>query len=138
MTEQHTGARGARGPRGERGPVSDTAVELLEAVRRLTTVVAGVDQLLRDEYPKRTEIERRFVSKMQQNRHVARMLIVALLTVAGCYAFSTGLYAVCFVGQEDPGACSVVPGYQERIERRDEINKRDADLERRIKRLEAK
>lgn len=124
------------GPHGPRG--DDTAAELLEAVRNLTTVVMGVDQLLRDEYPKRSEVERKFVTKMQQKTHVTRMVVVALVTVVGCYAMSSGVYAACFVGQENPSVCQFAPGYDERKERSREIDTRFGNLDDRLKKLEGK
>lgn len=110
--------------------------ELTQAVRELNTSVSQLRQVLQDDYPKRTEIERRFISKLEQRKHLTRMTFVALVTVAGCYVTSTGAYAVCFVGDENPDICSVVPGYEDRLDRRDELNKQIQELQTKVRRLE--
>ena len=111
---------------------------LVQAVSKLTVAVEKLDNLLRDEYPKRTEVERNFVTKLENQKVVAKFLVVALITVLGCYVFTVGAYSQCFVGDESPGVCKYVPGYDERVERRDQINEKFDDLEDKIKRLEQK
>jgi hypothetical protein len=114
----------------------DDARALTRAVTELTRVVTSLDELLRRDYPKRSEIERRFTSKGTTRRAIMWAVVVAIGTVIGCFAISTGAYAVCFTGVDNPGICSVVPGYQDRIDRRDEINEVDRLNELRIDRLE--
>lgn len=111
--------------------------DLIHAVKELNQTVISLRTLLSDEYPKRTEIERNFQSRLDARKHISRMVIVALVTVVGCYIMSVGVYASCFVGEESPSVCSLVPGYEERINRRNEINKKDQQFEQRIRRLEA-
>ena len=118
--------------------MTDTNEALTKAVRSLDDTLKKVDQRLSDDYPKRTEIERRFQSRLDARKHITRITFAALLTVVGCYGVSTGAYAVCFVGDDNPSGCSFLPGYQDRIERRDQINRDQRETNLRIKRLEDK
>ena len=59
--------------------VDDTARDLTLAVNNLTRVVTNLDELLRRDYPKRTEIDRRFVSKQVARRMIAQGVILVLL-----------------------------------------------------------
>lgn len=59
--------------------MEDTARELTQAVNNLTRVVTNLDELLRRDYPKRTEIERRFMSKQESRRLFIQGLILVLM-----------------------------------------------------------
>lgn len=102
---------------------------LVEAVSRLVVAVEKLDNLLREEYPKRTEVERKFVSKLENQKVITKVILVALITVFGCYVTTVGAYSQCFVGNDSPKICQYVPGYDDRITRRDEIDNRLAELE---------
>ena len=66
----------------------DDARELTRAVNNLTRVVANLDELMRRDYPKRAEIERRFVSKQSSRRSMVQGLILLLL-ICGLGAYVT-------------------------------------------------
>jgi cytochrome c-type biogenesis protein CcmH/NrfG len=108
---------------------------LVHAVSKLTVAVERLDTLLREEYPKRTEVEKKFVTKLQNQKVVVRLILVALIAVLGCYVFTIGSYSQCLVGDESPSICEFVPGYQERIDRRDEIDNEFKHLRQQIKQL---
>jgi hypothetical protein len=111
--------------------------QLTEAVRELTSATVSLRRLLADEYPRRSEVERRFVSKLAQQRYFSRMVVLALFVVISCYAISVGSYSVCFVGDLDnPGVCKLVPGYKERVERNKQVNLIHQGQDDRISRLE--
>lgn len=95
---------------------------LVQAVSKLTAAVEKLDRLLRDEYPKRSEIQEKYVSKFENQKVVTKVVLLALITVIGCYVFTIGSYSQCLVGEDSPGICKYVPGYEERIIRRDEID----------------
>lgn len=60
---------------------SDGARELTRAVTNLTRVVSNLDELLRRDYPKRAEIERRYMSKQASRRLVTQGIVLLLLIV---------------------------------------------------------
>ena len=112
---------------------------LIEAVSRLTTAVEKLDLLLRTEYPKREEIEGKYVSKLENQKVVTKVILLALITVIGCYVFTIGSYSQCLVGNDSPGGiCKYVPGYQERIDRRDIVDQELQRLEDQIQVLTKK
>lgn len=57
----------------------DSARELTRAVNNLTRVVTNLDELLRRDYPKRAEIERRFVSKQSSRRQALQFVVIILI-----------------------------------------------------------
>lgn len=102
---------------------------LIQAVSRLTVAVEKLDSLLRDEYPKRSEVERTYVSKHQNQTLIVKMVVVALVTVVSTLGLSVGVYAKCFVGDSNPSICATVPGFNSRVVRKDEIDNRLDKLE---------
>lgn len=114
----------------------DQTTLLIQAVSKLTVAVEKLDGLLRDEYPKRSEVERKFVSKGDRNKTIHWLVIGALITVMTCYGLTVGIYSKCFVGLDNPSVCNAVPGYDDRINRMDKINERIAELENRTAQLE--
>lgn len=116
--------------------MTDDAETLTKIVGELNRNVVTLTKVLQDDYPKRTEIERRFQSRLDARKHLTRIILAMLITVVGCYAVSTGAYAVCFVGEDNPNGCRLLPGYEDRIDRRDEINRQNQLLNERISRLE--
>lgn len=120
--------------------MSETKDTLLTAVQSLTFETRKLHDLLQSEYPKRGEVERKFVSKLQQQRLVIRLLLgIALLTLL-TFVGTIGSFSVCLVGDNNPGFCKAVPGYNDRIDRRTEIDnknaRQDRELERLLKRLD--
>lgn len=107
----------------------DQTPQLVEAVSQLTSSVRRLDKLLRDEYPKKSELRENYVSKLENQKVITKVILVALIAVLGCYVTTVGAYSQCFVGNESPGVCQYVPGYEDRIDRRDEIDQRFDDLE---------
>lgn len=64
----------------------DDARELTRAVNNLTRVVTNLDELLRRDYPKRAEIERRFTSKQQSRRMFAQgLVLIVIIAALGIY-----------------------------------------------------
>lgn len=116
---------------------ADDEQTLVKAVTELTGVVRNLDQLLRDEYPRRSEVERRFVSKLAAQRNVTRMVLIGIITVISCYVINVGAYSVCFVGDlKNPTFCTWLPGYDERVDRSEEVNRIHREQSLRIERLE--
>lgn len=116
-------------------PEMSTPDVLVNAVTKLTDAVKSLDTLLRDEYPKRSEVERTFVTKLENQKIVTKVILVALISVLGCYVMTIGAYSQCLVGEESPGFCVYVPGYEERVERRDYIDDQLAGYERELNKL---
>lgn len=116
--------------------MTDSNEVLTAAVNKLNNAVVELSQILRDDYPKRSEIESRFQSKLDSRKNVTRITVVALLTVFICYVTSTGAYSVCLVGEQNPSFCKLVPGYEDRIARRDQLDEQERLVNLRIDRLE--
>lgn len=116
----------------------DSAETLTAAVVQLTSVVEALRVLLTNEYPKRTEVERRFVTRLSNQRHTTRLIILALVTVIACYALTVGSYSACFVGETgtNPGICKIVPGYKDRVARSNEVDRIHQNQNLRIMRIE--
>lgn len=76
----------------------DDARALTQAVNNLTRVVTNLDELLRRDYPKRAEIERRFTSKQSSRRLVAQGLVLVLVVglLSGWVAVQLGRQQGCF------------------------------------------
>ena len=93
--------------------------ELLAAVRALTIAVERLEKTLHDEYPKRSEIERRFVteesSKKRRNRAIGLVVVFVISTVILSYIVTVSTISTCFLGNsslgQPPHICSVLPGY---------------------------
>lgn len=93
--------------------------ELLAAVNHLSQVVERLERRLAEDYPKRTEIERLFVteidSKRRRNSAVLLTIIFVLIAVFISYMATISTISTCFLGNAQngrpPGICSVLPGY---------------------------
>lgn len=114
------------------------ARELTQAVNNLTRVVTNLDELLRRDYPKRAEIERRFLSKVESRKLMAKMVVIAFLVVLSSYATTTMAYASCYIGAENPRWCELMPGFDKRLDRFDDLNRRNDQLGERVSKLEEK
>lgn len=79
----------------------DDARELTRAVNNLTRVVTNLDELLRRDYPKRAEIERRFTSKQQSRRMFAQglVLIVIIAALGTYFQVQSNQQETCFENQ---------------------------------------
>lgn len=104
---------------------SKSPIELVEAVRDLTQVVKALDILLREEYPKRTEVERRFVSRKTASRRAWTVIALILATVVASYFFSIGTVSYCFLGNtvDPPAYCNIMPGYNHAVKKNNRLIK---------------
>jgi hypothetical protein len=90
--------------------------ELAAAVRELTSVVQGLQSMIQEDYPKRSEIERDFVSKYGINKRRKQYAILVVIAIVGSYFWTMGTVSYCFLqGQGSVTAsksyCYLLPGY---------------------------
>lgn len=91
---------------------------LTAAVKALTRAVQDLQDLIQNEYPKRNEIERDFVSKYHINRKRKQLIFATVAGIILSYFFTMGTVSYCFLqGQgtvnEAHQACYLLPGYGE-------------------------
>lgn len=104
-------------------PVPVETAALTEAVKQLTEVVRLLDRTMKDDYPKRNEVERNFVSKEQSFRRLFYMIGFILISIFLSYVVTVATISGCFLGsdQEHPAACGMLPGYKDSIKQNREI-----------------
>lgn len=110
-----------------------------EAARELHLAVVALRELIAREYPSRREVERRFVSREQQQKRWAVTFV--LIVIASILSFVTTVATVsgCFLGdQEKPGVCRILPGYQNHFDRRERIDLEHEQLRQLVEQLENK
>jgi hypothetical protein len=113
----------------------DQTTLLIQAVSKLTVAVEKLDGLLRDEYPKRAEVEHKFLSKGEGKRFVIKLTISAFVAVFVSWIVTVGSYSNCLVGSDNPSVCKYIPGYNQKIEDKDNLNDRISNLENQIDQL---
>lgn len=126
-------------------PVPVETAALTEAVKQLTEVVRLLDRTMKNDYPKRHEVERNFVSKEQSFRRLFYMIGFVLISIFVSYIVTIGTISGCFLGsdQKHPDACGILPGYKDSIKQNKQILKQfngiikiTEDNRKRIKHLE--
>lgn len=99
---------------------SDSAIsrhdaELLEAVKNLTTVVQALDTTLKEDYPKRSELERKYVTYQQVKQRRIQIAAATVIAIALSYFFAVSTVTYCYhggqAGQNYKPVCSIFPGY---------------------------
>lgn len=99
--------------------------ELVEAVSNLTVTVRKLDELLRNDYPKRQEIERRFLSKQESTQRIRLVLILALIpifvSIFASIAFTLTTVSGCFLNGRPSSACKFIPGFEEAQQRNERL-----------------
>jgi hypothetical protein len=111
---------------------------LIQAVSRLTVAVEKLDGLLREEYPKRSEVEHKFLSKGEGKRFIIKVMVSALIAVFVSWVVTVGSYSKCLTGDENPSVCRYVPGYEQRIQDKKEFEQEINDLQNQISQLNNK
>lgn len=124
-----------------------TETALREAIAELHTVVKALQELIEREYPRREEIEHRFTAKSTSRKRW--WAVVALIPIMGIVSAVTTITTVstCFLrnfeGKEPPAVCSVMPGYQQTLDRNNRLIRNFTTLietteknERQIKKLQ--
>ena len=111
--------------------------ELLGAVRQLTEVVTRLETTLREEYPKRAEVERKFTTKKESMERRRQWIITLTLMFAISLFLSVGVTATtvsyCFLTEDArlgqaPVGCEVIPGYAEAQKRNKDVLAQFEDL----------
>lgn len=115
----------------------DQTALLIQAVSRLTVAVEKLDGLLRDEYPKRAEVEHKFFSKGEGKRFAVKVAVSAIVAILVSWVVTVGSYSSCLVGNNNPGVCQYIPGFNQRIQDKENINKRIDNLEKQISQFES-
>lgn len=97
-------------------PAEDESV-LLAAVNKLTLVVDALNKTLKEDYPKRREIERDFISKDHSRKRLKQIAAGMVVAVLVSYFLTVTSINYCFLnGIPAPGErdfCRVFPGYEE-------------------------
>lgn len=97
--------------------------QLQDAVQELHAVVLALKELLEREYPRRDEIERRYLDKYDLAAKTRKNWII--VAVMGLVMLFTGFFAsvttvsYCFLGSAQDGGrpvCEVIPGYEQSLE----------------------
>ena len=95
-------------------PTEETV--LLKAVTDLTKVVDALNTTLKEDYPKRQEIERNFISKDHSRKRVRQIAVGMVVAIVASYFATVGTVNYCFLnGVPEPGTrdiCNVFPGYE--------------------------
>ena len=105
--------------------------ELINAVHQLTAVVKQLQKMIEDDYPKRHEIERDFVSKYGIAKKRRQLAIAFTVAIVASFFWTMGTVSYCLLGQTgEPSKlyCKIIPGYSEAIERNDRLIARFNDL----------
>lgn len=106
--------------------------DLLTAVERLTTVVNNLDTTLRNDYPKRVEVERRFTTKKATRARVKVLVATIAGSVIASIFVTTGTISTCFLGGVQhgiyPQICSIMPGYSSATQENDVVRKKFYDM----------
>jgi hypothetical protein len=109
---------------------------LLQAVQDLTETVKGLESAL-TQYPKRTEVERKFATKHESKQRAKRYLVLGLamtlISLVVAYFVTISTVVVCFISDDArsgaaPQVCHRLPGYSETQEESQELRKRLIDL----------
>ena len=90
--------------------------DLAGAVKELTEVVRGLQQMIREDYPKRSEIEETFVTKYGIRKRRRQYAVLVIIAIIGSYFWTMGTVSYCFLqGQgtvtESKSYCYILPGY---------------------------
>ena len=116
--------------------MSDKVDSLGNDVRALSGDVRKLIELMNKDYPRRGEVERRFVTKFSQQKFLIKVLAAIVIAGTVIFAGTIGSFSLCLVGDSNPGICKIVPGYDERVERRDLVDKWNEKQDRKIARIE--
>lgn len=102
---------------------SNDEVSLVNAVQQLTRVVQELQSMIRDDYPKREEIERDFVTKYGIRKRRRQWAIGTVVAIVASYFWTMGTVSYCFLSSDPDGEtdlktyCLIIPGYKEAVER---------------------
>lgn len=96
---------------------------LLEAVQNLTSVVRALEATIREEYPKRKEVERRFATKRENRDRYTTFILLLIIGMTSSFLVTTSTLSYCFLGGGDHGKeiCKIMPGYQASADSSDQI-----------------
>lgn len=102
--------------------------QLLAAVLELTRVVKALENTLKNEYPKRREIEANYVNRTETRKRRNQFVIFVVIAIVASYFFTITTISGCFLSEgartgHAPSACSILPGYDRALKRNDKIVK---------------
>lgn len=111
--------------------------ELISAVNRLNETSQELNRTLKEDYPKRREIEHRFITK-EASRIRVKILVAAILAASVLSFFTTvTTVSTCFLGDPDhPYPCNWMPGYEEAQQQNREILREFRNLQETTRRNE--
>lgn len=98
--------------------------ELIDAVNQLTQVVRQLQTMIENDYPKRQEIERDFVTKYGINKKRRQLIVSLVAAIIASFFWTIGTVSYCLLGQtgDPPKAyCRIIPGYSDAIARNDRL-----------------
>lgn len=91
--------------------------DLLGAVQQLSRVVKALDETVQKEYPKRFEVERDFITKIDAKKRWGYAAIIAVTATIASFFVTVSSVNYCFLngvpekGERD--VCKVFPGWEE-------------------------
>jgi hypothetical protein len=104
---------------------------LHDAVTELRAAILALTELIQREYPNREEVEKRFTKKKtSQRRWFLVLALIPIMLVVSLFG-SAATVSYCFLsegGYEHPGACGVIPGYNEAVDANDVLIKQFEQL----------
>src|SRR5690606_37855911 len=116
---------------------------LHEAAEELHQAVEALKELLEREYPDRVELEENYISKTGNNKRWVVVITMILFASLVAFLLTVSTVSQCFLREDQPDACNLLPGYPATMERNDSQFKRFERLEkitednqRRIRELE--
>lgn len=102
---------------------------LLQAVRELTAVTKALNKTLSEDYPKRREIERNYLSKQQSSRNIRFFVAFVFASIFISQFVTIATVSTCFLGDpEHPRICQLMPGYKDSIQQNKDILKHFQEL----------
>ena len=123
--------------------MATTEDALLEAIGELKQVVRALTKVIEEDYPKRKEVETRFTTKQTAARRFSIVTAFIVISLIVSYFVSISTVSVCFLSQDQPASCELIPGYSASKDHNlkilnefIELQQRSLDNERRIDRLE--
>lgn len=100
-----------------------------EAARELHSAVIALKELIERDYPDRSEVESRFMSKGQGKRRWYVVLVLILVSMFLSFVTTTATISTCFLGGggkdglSHPGICRILPGYEDTIHQNKQLLK---------------
>lgn len=113
---------------------SNEGTALAEAVKELNRAILALRTLIERDYPNRREVEASFVRKSESAVHLKWMLVLVVVTTMLSFGATVGLMSSCFIMDDRPSACHIIPGFEDleaRRMRNDDIVERVEELEKR-------